>query len=122
MAYDETCGTEYRQPYRRCNSQTPYYIGLVKQAHEYHLRCLSPGPIYDRLFYRNERGACQERWWPRFKEIDFRDSGLREVARHTTVISGCFAGKKTLYYLHIKETEYQVYGYWQRSGLGHIGR
>ena len=25
-AYHETCGTEYQQPYRRCNSQTPYRI------------------------------------------------------------------------------------------------
>jgi len=51
-------------------------------------------PDYARLFHRNERGTCQERWWPRFKEIDFRDTGLREVARHTTIISGCFARKK----------------------------
>ena len=71
-----------------------YHVGLVTQANEYHSRCLSPGPIYAQLFYRNERGIGQERLWPRFKEIDFRDTGLREVERHTTIISGCFARKK----------------------------
>ena len=25
LAYHKTCGTEYQQPYRRCNSQTPYF-------------------------------------------------------------------------------------------------
>ena len=28
MAYHKTCGTEYQQPYRRCNSQTPYVFQL----------------------------------------------------------------------------------------------
>ena len=31
-AYHETCGTEYQQPYRRCNSQTPYYRWNIAQA------------------------------------------------------------------------------------------
>ena len=28
------------------------------------------------------------------KEIDFRDTGLREIKGRTTMISGCFARKK----------------------------
>ena len=31
-AYHETCGTEYQQQYRRCNSQTPYYKWNMAQA------------------------------------------------------------------------------------------
>ena len=31
-AYHKTCGTEYQQPYRRCNSQTPYYKWNIAQA------------------------------------------------------------------------------------------
>ena len=31
-AYHETCGTEYQQPYRRCNSQSPYDKGNIAQA------------------------------------------------------------------------------------------
>ena len=31
-AYHETCGTEYQQPYCRCNSQTPYYKWNIAQA------------------------------------------------------------------------------------------
>ena len=31
-AYHETCGTEYQQPYRRCNSQPPYYKWNIAQA------------------------------------------------------------------------------------------
>ena len=30
--HHETCGTEYQQPYRRCNSQTPYYEWNIAQA------------------------------------------------------------------------------------------
>ena len=31
-SYHETCGTEYQQPYRRCNSQTPYFSWNIAQA------------------------------------------------------------------------------------------
>ena len=31
-AYHKTCGTEYQQPYRRCNSQTPYFKWNIAQA------------------------------------------------------------------------------------------
>ena len=31
-AYHETCGTEYQQPNRRCNSQTAYYKWNMAQA------------------------------------------------------------------------------------------
>ena len=31
-AYHKTCGTEYQQPYRRCNSQTPYFNWNTAQA------------------------------------------------------------------------------------------
>ena len=31
-AYHETCGTKYQQPYRRCNSQTPYYKRNIESA------------------------------------------------------------------------------------------
>ena len=31
-AYHKTCGTEYQQPYRRCNSQTPYFNWNIAQA------------------------------------------------------------------------------------------
>ena len=31
-AYHETCWTEYQQPYRRCNSQTPYVLHLEHSA------------------------------------------------------------------------------------------
>ena len=32
MAYHETCGTEYQKPYRRRNSQTPYFNWNIAQA------------------------------------------------------------------------------------------
>ena len=43
-AYHETCGTEYQQPYRRCNSQTPYFNWNIAQARPmtcltYHAAC-----------------------------------------------------------------------------------
>ena len=59
------------------------------------------------------------------KELDLRDTGLREVARQTTNISGCFAREKdhtNSKQANKKEIDCQVYSYWQRSGLGHIGR
>ena len=31
-AYPKTCGTEYQQPYGRCNSQTPYFNWNIAQA------------------------------------------------------------------------------------------
>ena len=31
-AYHKTCGTEYQQPYRRCNSHTPYFNWNIAQA------------------------------------------------------------------------------------------
>ena len=31
-AYHKTCGTGYQQPYRRCNSQTPYYEWNIAHA------------------------------------------------------------------------------------------
>ena len=31
-AYPKICGTEYQQPYRRCNSQTPYYEWNIAHA------------------------------------------------------------------------------------------
>ena len=31
-AYHETCGTMHQQPYRRCNSPTPYYKWNIAQA------------------------------------------------------------------------------------------
>ena len=59
------------------------------------------------------------------KELHLRDTGLREVARQTTNISGSFARKEdhstNSKQANKKEIEYEVYGYWQRSGLGHIG-
>ena len=32
MACHKTCGTEYQQPYRRCNSQTPYFNWNIAQT------------------------------------------------------------------------------------------
>ena len=65
-----------------------------------------------------KKGDCQ---------VDLRDTGLGEVACQAIIISGCFARKKKHFntgrkYGNMKEIDYQVYGYWQRSGLGHIGR
>ena len=90
MYYGDACSIDsYVIKIDFCSTGTyvcMYTIGLVTQANEYHSRWLSPGPIDARLFCRHERGTCQERWWPRFKEIDFRDTGLREVSRHTTIL------------------------------------
>ena len=74
---------------RSWRSSLGYSIGLVTQANEFQSRCLSPGPIYTRLFLKSiARGTCKE-WWPRLKEL-----GLREVVRQATIIiGGCFARK-----------------------------
>ena len=37
IVYHETCGTEHQQPYRRCNSQTPYYKKNIAQAPNEHV-------------------------------------------------------------------------------------
>ena len=58
-------------------------------------------------------------------ERDVTDSGLREVARHAAIISSWFARKKCHFNSKkekMKEIEYQLYGYRQKSGLGHMGR
>ena len=38
-AYHETCGIEYQQPHRRCNSQPPYYKWNIAQARPACLTC-----------------------------------------------------------------------------------
>ena len=37
----------------------------------------------------------QERWWPRLKELDLRDTGRREVVSQRTNVAGCSSRKKT---------------------------
>ena len=62
-------------------------------------------------------------------KLDLRGTSLRGVARQATMINGFVSrGKTTTFIVYTlvgkyEEIEYQVlYGYWQRSGLGHIGR
>ena len=82
----------------RAYSIFSFTIELVTQANGYNSRRLYPGLTYARLFIAMKE-VPSRRWWPRFKEIDFRDTGLREVARHTTIISGCFARKNTTIFI-----------------------
>ena len=48
----------------------------------------------DFFFNKMQEVPVKERLWPRFKEPDLREVGLREVARQPGIIRGCFARKK----------------------------
>ena len=65
------------------------------------------------VFARNARGTFKERRWARLIEPDLRDTGCCSRKKYHL---------KSKYEADLKEMQYQVNGYWQRSGLGHIGR